>query len=99
MVDKDGSKTYSEIKRVTLNEKTATRNILLFPNPAKALVTIQCAGTKELLIIDNLGRTIKQFNNPTEHQTLNTKQFANGIYVVKAMLNNGDIKVEKLVIE
>jgi hypothetical protein len=99
MVDKDGSKTYSEIKRVTLNEKTATRNILLFPNPAKALVTIQCAGTKELLIIDNLGRTIKQFNNPTEHQTLNTKQMPKGIYVVKAMMNNGDIKVGKLMIE
>jgi hypothetical protein len=51
------------------------------------------------LVIDNLGRIVKQFNGSTEHQTLNTKQMTKGIYVVKAVMNNGAVKNEKLVVE
>ena len=97
-VDFDGRKQYSETR--TLNFKPQTLNgVSIYPNPAKYFVTVECKGAKELLIIDYLGRTIKQFNNPTEHQTLNIKQLIKGIYVVKAIINNGDIKTEKLVIE
>jgi hypothetical protein len=78
------------------NEQLA---ISVFPNPAKEQITIECKGAKELMVIDYLGRTIKQYNNPTEHQTLNTKQLIKGIYIVRAIMVNGDIKTEKLVIE
>jgi len=98
IVDKDGSKTYSDIKRVTLNEKQETRNILIYPNPAKDMVKIECANAKEILILDYLGKIIKQFSHPTAHQTLNTKQLTKGLYIVKAIMNNGEIVTEKFIV-
>ena len=97
IVDKDGSKTYSTIQQITI--KPQTPNIVIYPNPATATVSIQCADAKEILIIDYLGKTIKHFNHSTEHQTINTKQLTQGVYIVKAIMNNGAIKTEKLVVE
>ena len=99
IVDKDGSKSYSEIKRVTLTEKQETTNVNIFPNPAKNFVNIHSKGAKEILITDYLGKIIQRFNNPTEHRTVNIKQFTKGIYIIKVLMNNGEIKTEKLVIE
>jgi hypothetical protein len=56
-------------------------------------------GAKQILIIDNLDRTIKQFNSITQPQTINTKQIPKGIYIVKAEMNNGEIKTGKLKVE
>ena len=97
IVDEDGSKTYSQTK--SLNIQHSSSNIIIYPNPAKDLVTIECAGARELLVIDNLGRIVKQFNGSTEHQTLNTKQMTKGIYVVKAVMNNGAVMNEMLLVE
>ena len=97
MVDKDGSKTYSEIRNVELGIRN--KAISVYPNPATAIVTIECAGAKELLIIDNLGRTIYRSTVNSQPLTVNTKQLTKGIYLVRAMLNSGDIKTEKLVVE
>ena len=63
------------------------------------MVSIDCKDAKELFIVDYLGRTIKQFNNPTQLLTINCKLLTKGVYVVKATMNNGEIKTEKLVIE
>jgi pectin methylesterase-like acyl-CoA thioesterase len=98
-IDKDGSKTYSEIKTISFNNVATFNRLNIFPNPATNTVNIECAGAKQLLIIDYLGRTVKQFNNLTQPQTINTQQLSKGIYVVKAILNNGEIKTEKLVVE
>ncbi len=95
-VDFDGRKQYSEIRNIKLETKTG---ISLSPNPAKEFVTVECKGAKELLIIDYLGRAIKQFNNATQPQTINCKQLTKGLYVVKATMANGQVKTEKLVIE
>ncbi len=98
MVDKDGSKTYSEVK--TLNFKLQTLNsVSVFPNPAKDIVNIECVGAKQLLIIDYLGRTVYQSTVDSRPLTVSTKQLTKGIYVVKAIMNNGEIKTEKLLVE
>jgi hypothetical protein len=98
IVDKDGSKTYSEIKSVDRRPSTVN-SISVYPNPAKDLVTIECAGVKELLIIDYLGREVYRSTVDSRPLTVNTKQFNKGIYVIKAIMNNGAIKTEKLVVE
>jgi uncharacterized repeat protein (TIGR01451 family) len=105
IIDKDGSISYSAIRNVELGIRNV--GISVYPNPAKDLVNIECAGAKQLLIIDYLGKTVKQFNNITQHQTpnakqtitLNTQQFNKGIYIVQATMNNGEVKSEKLVVE
>ena len=99
IIDKDGSKKYSEITRVKLNDKQETRNIVIYPNPATAIVTIECANAKELLITDYLGKIIKQFSNPVASQIVNTKQLPKGLYIVKAVTNNGQMLTAKLVVQ
>jgi len=96
-IDFDGRKQYSEIRNVELGIRNG--GLSVYPNPAKDFVTIECAGANKLLVIDNLGRTIKQFNNLTQPQILNCKQLSNGVYIIKAIMINGDIKTEKLIIK
>jgi len=97
-VDKDGRKQYSETR--TLNYKPQTLNsVSIYPNPAKDVVNIECKGAREQLIIDYLGRTVYKTMVNGQWTMVNTKQFPKGIYVVKAIMNNGDIKTEKLVLE
>ena len=97
IVDINGSKTYSGIKNIDLKQ-TATNNIHVYPNPAKDFVSIECNGVKELMIIDNLGRTVyqKMVNGPSN--TISTSQFPKGLYVIKLILNNLYVKTEKLLI-
>jgi hypothetical protein len=53
-----------------------------------------------MLIIDYLGREVyskKIINN--QSTIINVQGFVKGIYVVKPIMSNGDIKTEKLVVE
>lgn len=97
IVDKDGSKTYSTTQQITI--KPQTPNITIYPNPAKDVVTIECSNATEILILDYSGKTIKRYNNITQPQTLNTKQLTKGVYVVRAILKDGNVRNEKLVVE
>jgi uncharacterized repeat protein (TIGR01451 family) len=95
-IDKDGSQQFSETKKVQLGS-TTTQPISVYPNPATSIVNIECVDAKQIVIIDCLGRVVKQCSNSS--QTINTTQFKKGIYVVKAILNSGEIKTEKLIVE
>jgi hypothetical protein len=97
IVDKDGSKTYSEIRNVELGIRNV--GISIYPNPAIEQVTITCKNAKEILVIDYLGKPVYQSTVDSRPLTVNTKQLVKGIYVVKAIMINGQIKTEKLVVE
>ena len=98
IIDKDGSKTYSEIRNVEFGIRTL--GIRIYPNPAKEFVTIACKDAKQLFIIDDLGKTVFQSTvNSQPLNVINIKQLNRGIYVVKAFMNNGEIKIVKLVVE
>ena len=97
-VDFDGRKQYSETR--TLNLKPQTLNsVSIYPNPAKDFVTVECKGAKELLIIDYLGRTVYRSTVYSRPLTVNTKEFNKGIYIVKAIMLNGEVKNEKLIMQ
>ena len=98
IVGKNGIYTYSEIKQIRINQVTG-KQINIYPNPATAIVSIDCSKAKQISIVDYLGRIVKQFNNPTTHQILNIKQLNKGIYLVKVTTNNDEIKTEKLIVE
>lgn len=98
IVDKDGSKTYSDVKQIRLNESTDKR-INIYPNPAKTTVNIECAGAKEITITDYLGKIVYQSTRKLTSYSVHLTSYIKGIYIVKATMNNGEIKIEKLVIE
>ena len=97
IVDKDGKFVYSEIRNLEFGIRNWSINI--YPNPAKDVLTIETVGGKQLLIIDNLGKTVYQLKVNSEKLIVNTKQFTKGIYIIKLTMNNGDIKTEKLIVE
>ncbi len=101
-IDKDGKKQYSEVR--TLNLKPQTLNsVSIYPNPAKDLVTIECKGAKELLIIDCLGRIVyKQIlrqtqNGNSQSSVINVQGFTKGLYIVKAITNNNQTVYTKFI--
>ncbi len=96
-VDKDAKTSHTNSIKVTLNSNSQSVNI--YPNPAKDIVNIECAGAKQLFITDYLGRTIMQLKVNSEKLVVDTKEFAKGIYVIKIILNNGEIKTAKLIKE
>lgn len=96
-IDKDGKVSYSVVKKIEL--KGLNAELTIYPNPATSIVTIECANAKQLLIIDYLGRTVKQFKVSSEKLIINTKQFAKGLYTVQIITTNGDLKTEKLMIQ
>jgi len=98
IIDYDGAKQYSEIKQIRVNQLT-NQPINIYPNPANDFVNISCIGMKEIKIINQLGKIIQQINNPTEHQTINTKQLLRGVYFVQVITKGNEIKNGKLIVE
>ncbi len=97
MVDIDGRLEYSPIREINL--QPAKSNIRLYPNPAKDIVTIECANAKEILITDYFGRIVYRSTVNNQLSIINLQGFARGIYLVQVVLDNGSIKTEKLIVE
>jgi hypothetical protein len=96
-VDRDGRKQYSGVKQLAIRNEQLAINV--YPNPAKEQITIECKGAKELSIIDYLGRAIFLSTVDGRPLTVNTKQFAKGLYIVKVVTANGATVISKFVKE
>jgi len=67
----------------------------LFPNPMGDVLYIDSQeDTKEIKIIDTLGKVVFQGNNEKQ---VNTKNFTKGIYVVQLTFNNGKTTSAKII--
>jgi hypothetical protein len=97
-IDKDGKASYTETKKITINDKQQTTSI--YPNPATTTINIASQqNIQQIKLINQLGQTLQQLNNlNTKHQTINIEQFAKGIYIVQITTLNGEIKTQKIVI-
>ena len=99
-IDKDGKFEYSVIRNLELGSRSGV--ISVYPNPAHSLLTINCSlvtGNATAVITDVYGKQVlKQIIN-NQLSIINVKQFPKGVYIVKALMNNGDVKTEKLVVE
>lgn len=96
-VDNNGATTYSTIKTVTINNSQLT--IHIFPNPAKNIVNIECANAKQLLVIDYLGRIVKQLKVNSNKLVVNVNDLSKGIYSVQMLTANGKMMNQKLIVE
>ncbi|RYH74840.1 T9SS type A sorting domain-containing protein [Flavobacteriaceae bacterium 144Ye] len=73
--------------------------LLLYPNPAKDLVTITNLpyGETRIMVFDITGKVIVSKLTNAETTTINTTNFSNGVYLVR-LNHNGYIVHNKLVI-
>lgn len=96
IVDKDGKITYSTIKWIQIKGDAASSVVSIYPNPTKGKFTIQTGEMKEIIITNVLGKIVKQFKVNSEQLIANLET---GVYMVKCIMTNGEIKTEKLVVE
>ena len=99
IIDKDGSKTYSQIKHIAIENKSQRINI--FPNPAKNYITIninQLNGKVNLVISDLCGKQIKKQLLHFGNNIINIAGLGKGTYLVSIITNEGR-RTEKLIIE
>jgi hypothetical protein len=98
-VDRDGKKSYSEVKKVSILNYQLSINI--YPNPAKDVLNILSKeNIKEIKITNQLGQTLQQLNNlNTKHQVINTRQFSKGVYIIQVTTNKNEIKNQKIIIK
>ncbi len=96
IVDKDGSKTYSEIRELRMDNGLLT----ISPNPAKNNVNITGSNMKQIRLLDYAGRVVemKEVANNTAIN-ISVSHLPKGLYLVQATYNDGSTKTEKLVVE
>ncbi len=99
IVDKDGSKTYSEVKNVELGIRNL--GVSIYPNPVQqdSRITISCKGMREVRVVNSLGQEVSRQESRNDEITINTKQLPKGIYVVQVITIKGTIETAKFVKE
>jgi hypothetical protein len=97
-IDFNGRKQYSTVQQIST--KYQTQNIVLYPNPAKDYINILSnENIEEIKIINQLGQVLQHQTPNTKQITIDTKQFAKGLYIVQFTNNKGEIKTQKLIVE
>jgi uncharacterized repeat protein (TIGR01451 family) len=98
IVDKDGSKQYSEIRQLVISNGQLA--ISIYPNPAKDIITVACKDAKEVFVVDYLGKVVLSksiFNN--QQSVINIQGLSKGLYNLKIVLKDQSIRTEKLIVE
>ncbi len=79
-----------------VGEKNNSLNLSVFPNPARDIITIGCAGPCEVEILNPGGEVVKSF---TTHETATTADLSDlsaGVYILKAR-NSAGVAIKKIV--
>jgi beta-glucanase (GH16 family) len=88
-IDKDGTKNYSEIRQLTL--ENTNKQVRIYPNPAKSLVTINGLLVGDSYSISDVKGTIMQQAKVTQSNfTVDVSHFVSGVYFLKA--SNGVVQ-------
>ena len=86
---------------VMVNEGIADANsstLKLYPNPATTQISLECVeGIDNIAIYNVMGQRVMQSYNMTSN-TLNLGHLANGTYVLRVQLKNGQVEVRNFVI-
>jgi hypothetical protein len=98
IVDKNGSYTFSPIKRIQLNSKQQAINI--YPNPAKEFINVEAKSIKQVSVIDNLGRVVltRNFDADIMNCSINISLLQKGFYAVQVIDKNGNVSVSPLLV-
>jgi len=95
IIDKDGSKTYSIVKRLLINDNH--QQIDIYPNPAQNEIHIVNNNAVEILIYNSVGTIIQRLKTDSRYQTINISQFLSGLYFIKTKFKNGYINNQKFI--
>ncbi len=89
---------------ITGAELTLAEKVSVFPNPAQGVMNIRLPHapikSSPLMMIDNFGRAVysNEFKIGEQEKSINTSDFASGIYVIQIKTSSGEIVRKKVVI-
>ena len=92
LIDMDGHITYSNIVRLTYNQKSYVKS-LVYPNPTDGRITLvvgenSLIGTNALLI-DLNGKLLETIRIKANSQSISFDKYVNGVYFIR--LNNNEV--------
>lgn len=94
--------TFGAMNSLTTNtsNESLSFEFKVFPNPAKDLITVTTEKEIMEVAIYNLSgqKVLNTFPNQ-ETVSINIDDFANGLYVLKAVMKDGNIAIEKVIVE
>ncbi len=93
---------YKSTNPKKLSETPAESEIILFPNPADNILNIQIQNIDETAIInlyDLQGKLIISTSTSTKTSSIDVENISKGMYILKVILDNGDINIQKVCVE
>jgi len=96
-VDKDGASTYSKV--VSCELSVVSKQITVYPNPAKDNVTIKGSHIASVQVIDNMGRVVKVISlKDATNPTLSVNSLPAGVYHLRIQTTDGNVSGNQLII-
>lgn len=74
------------------------QEIKVYPNPAREMINVDGSGIQKIELMNYRGQVVYENSTPLDNNSINTSQFASGIYFMKVE-SLGGMKMEKVVIE
>jgi hypothetical protein len=96
MINKDGTFTYSDIRRLSCIN--ANNEIKIAPNPVLNVFSVSGMqkGKNSISIYNNDGKLVSSFNG-TNKKNIDISHLPSGVYVLKILNENGTSSVERLI--
>jgi hypothetical protein len=96
MINKDGTFSYSEIRKLSCIN--ASNDIKIAPNPALLVFHINgmLKGKNNITIFNNNGKLVSSFSG-TNNKDIDISHLRAGVYVVRILNENGNSSVERLI--
>lgn len=100
IVDKDGTKTYSQIKQIRFKD-FSNESLSIYPNPATNYINIIGKNISQIRIIDILGRVIhkKTYQTPINSTQLEVTNIAKGTLFFEIQTIDGTLLFRKIIIQ
>lgn len=92
------TKTVTKVGSTTgIIEDETTDQLLIYPNPAKDLITIPLPGVKTIMITSLNGKTLKSLE--TVQQIISLSEITAGQYVITVLINDNEIITTQRIIK
>jgi hypothetical protein len=92
-----GGRWFETAPPVGVEEKIQVKGLILYPNPAKDMVTIKANEEMLISILDIQGKTILVRTEKTKETSINTAEWPNGMYIISIETEAG-ISHQQLII-
>ena len=96
-IDKDGMRSYSPVRSVTLNAQV--QRLTIYPNPASDKIHIEYNNLKQITITDAMGRVVLNKQAAGNKTTLTVNGLPKGLYLLRVMNEENNSETSKLMIE